>query len=160
MPFRNGHLTVVGTFPESVNASSAIARLDHVGFEKEDLSVVMPARPKSELPGIHAHGIPRIGPFLAAGPLYSALERVGIAGTLAGIGVSVYEARRYEGFVKEGHILIGVHVLDDRWASLAKRLFKESGAREITVADEKNASTVVAGPTRPMTRADDYQFHK
>lgn len=117
--------------------------------------------------GMGALGIPGIGPFVAAGPLLSAFAGAGfggtvggIAGALVGLGVPEYEARRYEGFVKEGNILLSVHVGNGRWAERARRILKESGARDIAVADEEKAPLVVPGNVRPLTRADDYALHK
>src|SRR5688572_13780756 len=68
------------------------------------------------LAGIGALAIPGIGPFVAAGPLMAALSGAavgaaigGIAGALVGMGIPEYEAKRYEGKVREGNILISVH---------------------------------------------------
>jgi hypothetical protein len=52
-----------------------------------------------------------------------------------------YEAKRYEGRVKEGGILVSVHCDDSDWVSKAKDILKRSGAEDISSAGEKAAST-------------------
>src|SRR5262245_44359382 len=61
------------------------------------------------LAGIGALTIPGIGPMIAAGPIVSTLAGIGaggavggLLGALAGLGVPEYEAKRYEGHVKDG----------------------------------------------------------
>src|SRR5690349_13285938 len=64
------------------------------------------------LAGIGALAIPGLGPFVAAGPIAAALSGAamggavgGVAGALVGLGIPEYEAKRYEGKVREGAIL-------------------------------------------------------
>src|SRR6058998_4442545 len=68
------------------------------------------------LAGIGALAIPGVGPFIAAGPIMAALSGAavgaatgGVVGALVGMGIPEYEAKRYEGRVKEGGILLSVH---------------------------------------------------
>src|SRR4030095_4159743 len=68
------------------------------------------------LAGIGAIAIPGLGPFIAAGPIMAALAGLGaggaaggIVGGLVGMGLPEYEAKRYEGRVKDGGVLISVH---------------------------------------------------
>ncbi len=68
------------------------------------------------LAGIGALAIPGVGPFIAAGPIMGALAGVGaggavggLLGALVGMGMPEYEAKRYEGRVKEGGVLLSVH---------------------------------------------------
>ena len=68
------------------------------------------------LAGIGALAIPGLGPFIAAGPLLAALSGAaagatvgGITGALIGLGIPEIEAKRYEGKIKSGNILISVH---------------------------------------------------
>ena len=65
------------------------------------------------LAGIGALAIPGVGPLIAAGPILAALSGAavggavgGLAGALVGIGIPEYEAKRYEGRIKSGNILI------------------------------------------------------
>src|ERR687897_1495699 len=81
------------------------------------------------LAGIGAIAIPGVGPFIAAGPIMAALAGVGaggviggIAGGLIGIGIPEYEAKRYEGRIRSGGILISVHCDDWNWTRKAKTI--------------------------------------
>ncbi len=98
------------------------------------------------LAGIGALAIPGVGPFLAAGPVVAALAGVGAAGAagglvgaLIGLGLPEYEAKRYEGRLKEGGILLSVHCDDGEWAKTAKKILKEAGAESVATAAEKEA---------------------
>src|SRR6478735_5673014 len=68
------------------------------------------------LAGIGALAIPGLGPFIAAGPIMAALAGVGVGGAvggvtgaLIGLGIPEYEAKRYEGRLQKGGILLSVH---------------------------------------------------
>jgi hypothetical protein len=68
------------------------------------------------LAGIGALAIPGIGPLIAAGPIMGALAGLGVGGTvggligaLVGMGIPEYEAKRYEGRITGGGILLSVH---------------------------------------------------
>jgi len=100
------------------------------------------------LAGIGALAIPGLGPFIAAGPIMGALAGVGVGaatggliGALIGMGIPEYEAKRYEGRVKDGGILVSVHCDDSDWVAKAKDILKRSGAEDISAAGEKAAST-------------------
>ncbi len=93
--------------------------------------------------GIGALAIPGVGPFIAAGPVIAALSGVavgatvgGIAGALVGLGIPEIEARRYEGKIQRGNILLSVHANDANRIDEAKRIFDEHGAEDITIAKE------------------------
>lgn len=98
------------------------------------------------LVGAGALAIPGIGPFVAAGPILAAIAGAGIGGTvggvagaLIGLGIPEYEAKRYETSIKEGGILLSVHVDDSDWALKAKRILEVTGAEDIASSREKNA---------------------
>jgi len=100
------------------------------------------------LAGIGALAIPGVGPFIAAGPIMGALAGVGVGaaaggliGALVGMGIPEFEAKRYEGRVKDGGILLSVHCDDSDWVDRAKMLLKQTGADDISSAGEKAAST-------------------
>jgi hypothetical protein len=93
--------------------------------------------------GIGALAIPGVGPFIAAGPIFAALSGVaigaavgGIAGGLVGLGIPEIEAKRYEGKVKAGNILISVHTEDVGDIARAKDIFKQAGAQDICTTGE------------------------
>ncbi|HTH46839.1 MAG TPA: DUF3341 domain-containing protein [Candidatus Limnocylindria bacterium] len=88
--------------------------------------------------GLGALAIPGVGPFIAAGPILAALSGValggtvgGIAGGLIGLGMPELEARRYEGKIKEGNLLLSVHTDNSAKISHAKRIFEQCGAVDI-----------------------------
>src|SRR5258705_4265742 len=85
------------------------------------------------LAGIGALAIPGLGPFIAAGPIVGALAGVGaggvvggLVGALVGMGIPEYEAKRYEGLIKNGGILMSVHCDNSDWAARCKALMKET----------------------------------
>jgi hypothetical protein len=98
------------------------------------------------LAGIGALAIPGFGPFIAAGPIMGALAGVGaggvvggLIGALVGMGIPEYEAKRYEGMVKEGHALLSVHCDNSDWVKRAKEVLESSGARHVSSAGESSA---------------------
>ena len=95
------------------------------------------------LVGIGSLAIPGVGPFIAAGPIMAALAGAGvggavggITGALVGMGIPEYEAKRYEGYVKKGGILLSVHVDDSEYRRRAEEILKTSGARDISTTGE------------------------
>lgn len=95
------------------------------------------------LVGIGALAIPGLGPFIAAGPIVALLSGVGvgaavggIAGALVGMGIPEYEAKRYEGMIKRGGILLSVHTDSHDWTKRAKEILEHTGADDIASASE------------------------
>src|SRR5580700_11122474 len=100
------------------------------------------------LAGIGALAIPGVGPFIAAGPIMGALAGLGVGGAvggligaLVGLGMPEYEAKRYEGRIKEGGVLLSVHCDTSDEISRAKDLLKATGAEDIASSGEKSVST-------------------
>src|SRR6202011_2168673 len=98
------------------------------------------------LAGIGALAIPGLGPFIAAGPIMAALAGAGaggvvggLAGALVGMGIPEYEAKRYEGRVKEGGILLSVHSDNSEWTKKAKEVLERTGAQDISSTGEATA---------------------
>jgi hypothetical protein len=60
----------------------------------------------------------------------------GIAGALVGMGIPEYEAKRYEGRVKDGGILLSVHSDNSEWTKRAKEILKRTGAQDISSSGE------------------------
>jgi hypothetical protein len=100
------------------------------------------------LAGIGALAIPGLGPFIAAGPIMASLAGLGVGGAvggligaLVGMGIPEYEAKRYEGRVKDGGVLLSVHCDTSDEVSKAKDLLKQTGAEDISSAGEKAVSS-------------------
>src|SRR5579862_2013529 len=98
--------------------------------------------------GIGSLMIPGIGVFIAAGPIVAALTGAavgaavgGIAGALIGLGIPEIEAKRYEGKINQGNLLISVHTEDSDEVSEAKEIFKANGAQDICSTGESSADT-------------------
>lgn len=101
------------------------------------------------LTGIGALAIPGLGPFIAAGPLMAALSGAaagaamgGVVGALVGMGIPEVEAKRYEGKVKGGNILIAVHVETSEARDATREILKSGGARDITSSSETSVPKV------------------
>lgn len=98
------------------------------------------------LAGIGALAIPGVGPFIAAGPIMAALGGAavgtaagGVIGALVGMGIPEFEAKRYDAKVREGNVLISVHVEDSKQKDAAKDIFKRNNADDISSGSEASA---------------------
>jgi hypothetical protein len=103
------------------------------------------------LAGIGALAIPGVGPFIAAGPIMAALGGAavggavgGITGALVGLGIPEYEAKRYEGKIREGNILISVHSDNRDDTKRAKEIFQQAGAKDISSTGEESVKDKTA----------------
>ena len=110
------------------------------------------------LAGIGALAIPGLGPLIAAGPIVAALTGVGVGGAIGGIsgaligmGIPEYEAKRYEGRVKEGGLLLSVHSDNSDWTRKAKDILERTGADDVSSTGEAKAD--FAKTDKPMRRA-------
>jgi hypothetical protein len=103
------------------------------------------------LAGIGVLAIPGVGPFIAAGPIMAALAGLGVGGAVGGIigalvgmGIPEYEAKRYEGHIKAGGILLSVHCETSEKIARAKDLLKHTGAQDISSTGEASSDVPVA----------------
>jgi hypothetical protein len=103
--------------------------------------------------------IPGVGPFIAAGPILGLLAGVGaggavggVAGALIGAGTPEYEAKRYEGRVHGGHVLVSVHCDSASWVNSAREILKQTGAEDISSTSE--ASGEFDSSDRPRLRRE------
>jgi hypothetical protein len=110
------------------------------------------------LVGIGSLAIPGVGPFIAAGPIVSLLAGVGaggvvggVTGALVGMGIPEYEAKRYEGRIKEGGILLSVHCDSADWKRKAIDILKRTGAGDIGSEGEAKADFASADKPRPRS---------
>jgi hypothetical protein len=99
------------------------------------------------LAGIGALAIPGVGPLIAAGPIMGALAGLGVGGAvggvvgaLVGMGIPEYEAKRFEGAVKNGGTLLSVHCDTSEEVSRAKEALKNTGAHDISATGEEGSS--------------------
>lgn len=95
------------------------------------------------LAGIGLLAIPGIGPFIAAGPIMGALAGLGVGGTvggligaLVGMGIPEYEAKRYEGHLKTGGVLLSVHCDTADEITRAKAILTGTSASDIASTGE------------------------
>ena len=104
------------------------------------------------LAGIGALAIPGVGPLIAAGPIMGALAGLGVGGAvgglvgaLVGMGIPEYEAKRYEGRVKDGGILVSVHCDSSEEVSRSKDILKAAGGEDVASSGEKSVSSHTMG---------------
>ena len=97
------------------------------------------------LAGIGALAIPGLGPFIAAGPLMAALSGAavgagvgGITGALVGMGIPEIEARKYEGKIRGGNLLVSVHTDNPEERKRAEEIFKTARAEDIVAVSEQS----------------------
>jgi len=100
------------------------------------------------LAGIGALAIPGLGPLIAAGPIMAALTGAavggavgGLTGALVGMGIPEFEAKRYEGKLKGGQVLISVHSEDSAETERAKKIFESAGAEDISTSSEPSVAS-------------------
>lgn len=110
------------------------------------------------LVGIGALAIPGLGPFIAAGPIMAALAGMGVGGTvggitgaLVGLGIPEYEAKRYEGRVQKGGILLSVHCDTSDEIKRAKEILKSTGAEDISSTTESSVDSPKTDQARTRT---------
>jgi hypothetical protein len=179
---------IFGIYVDYNSVEAAVETLKKAGFRNTDISVLFPENVGTKdfahekgtkapegastgagtgaviggalgwLAGIGALAIPGIGPFIAAGPIMTALAGVGaggviggITGALIGMGIPEYEAKRYEGRIREGGILLSVHSDNSEWTKRAKEILENTGARDIASAGEAHAD--FAKSDKPLPRA-------
>jgi hypothetical protein len=111
------------------------------------------------LTGIGALAIPGLGPLVAAGPIVAALAGAGalgavggMIGALAGMGIPEYEAKRYEGRLRDGGVLLSVHCDNADWVKRAKTMLRQTGAQDIASAGEEPGDYANADKPLPRVR--------
>lgn len=100
------------------------------------------------LAGIGALAIPGVGPLIAAGPIMAALAGIGVGGAvggftgaLIGMGIPEYEAKRYEGRLQRGGILLSVHCDTSEEVDRAKDILGRTGGEDISSTGESSTRT-------------------
>jgi len=109
------------------------------------------------LAGAGSFFVPGLEPLATAGPIMGMMAGMGagitlggLTGALVGSGIPEYEAKRYEGRVRKGGILLSVHCDNHEWSKNARRILKQSGARDISTAGEARAD--FARSEKPLPR--------
>jgi len=112
------------------------------------------------LAGIGTLAIPGLGQLIAAGPIIAALAGAGlvgavgaIAGGLIGMGIPEYEARRFEGLIKEGKLLLSIHCDNQDEADKARTILSNCGGEDVGWATEADA-VPAPPPAQPMRSSD------
>jgi hypothetical protein len=100
------------------------------------------------LAGIGALAIPGVGPLIAAGPIMATLAGVGVGGAIGGItgalvgmGIPEYEAKRYEGRIQKGGILLSVHCASSDEVKRAKEIIERTGGEDVSSTGEASVDT-------------------
>jgi hypothetical protein len=80
-----------------------------------------------------------LGPLLVAGPIVATLAEIGFGGTLGGLSgaffqlrIPEYEAKRYQGRIENGGILLALHCDSPNCVEKAKLLLISTGAEDIS----------------------------
>ncbi|MBI5447013.1 MAG: DUF3341 domain-containing protein [Deltaproteobacteria bacterium] len=109
------------------------------------------------LVGAGTLAIPELGQFAVAGPLVAALAGCGVGtslgglvGALVGAGMPEYEAKRYEGRLRKGGVLLSAHCDDHEWRKHALQVLRMNGAEEISSESEEKADYAVGA--KPVER--------
>ena len=99
------------------------------------------------LASIGALAIPGIGPLIAAGPIVAALAGIGaggavggFAGALIGMGIPEFEAKRYEGRLQRGGILLSVHCETSEEIKRAKSVLEATRAEDVSSTSESSSN--------------------
>jgi hypothetical protein len=113
------------------------------------------------LAGVGMLAIPGLGPFIAAGPIMAGLAGLGVGGAvggftgaLIGMGIPEFEAKRYEGRLKKGGILLSVHCDTSDEVKRAKQLIEGTGGEDVSSTGE--ASTGSTPSDREVARTVKY----
>ena len=145
---------VFGILNTEEQAISVVQDLKAAGFSSNDISPAAGATAGGLLggalgwlAGIGTLAIPGVGPFIAAGPIMGLLSGAavgaatgGLTGALVGYGMPEMEAKRYEGKVRGGNILLSIHTEDRNEVSRAKEVLKLNHAQDVTYTGEAGVS--------------------
>ncbi len=100
------------------------------------------------LAGIGLLAIPGLGPFIAAGPIMAGLAGLGVGGAVGGVtgafigmGIPEFEAKRYEGRLRKGGILLSVHCDTAEEIKRAKDVLTRTGGEDVSSTGESSVDT-------------------
>jgi hypothetical protein len=105
------------------------------------------------LAGVGLLAIPGLGPFIAAGPIMAGLAGLGVGGAVGGVtgafigmGIPEFEAKRYEGRLQKGGILLSVHCDTSEEIKRAKEVVERTGGEDVTSTGEASSDTKKTDP--------------
>jgi hypothetical protein len=105
------------------------------------------------LAGVGLLAIPGLGPFIAAGPIMAGLAGLGVGGAVGGVtgaligmGIPEFEAKRYEGRLQKGGILLSVHCDTADEIKRAKEVLKATNAEDVSSTGESSVETKTTEP--------------
>ena len=103
------------------------------------------------LVGLGAVAIPGIGPVIAAGPIVAALAGIGVggalggfAGALIGVGIPESEAKKYEGRILQGGILVAVRCTTSQEMDRVREIMEHTGADDIATSGAASSGNQAA----------------
>ncbi len=120
------NVAVFGIFTTLHEAERAVERLLQLGFSNSDISVLLPDDESTRSFAHERHTKAPEGTVTGASAV----------GALAGMGIPEYEAKRYEGRVTDGGILLSAHCDSDAEIEAAEDALAALGAQDISTADE------------------------
>jgi len=157
---------VYGIYKSRLDLENAVDVLREAGFRNTDISALLPDNQSDKefahrkntkapevaggalgwLAGVGALAIPGIGPSIAAGPILGALGGIGAGGVaggvidaLVGMGLPEYEAKRYQGMIENGGMLLSVHSDNSDRTKRATGILEQTGAKDISSSGETSA---------------------
>jgi hypothetical protein len=105
------------------------------------------------LAGVGLLAIPGLGPFIAAGPIMAGLAGLGVGGAvggltgaLVGFGIPEFEAKRYEGRLQKGGILLSVHCDTSEEIKRAKEVVERTGGEDVSSTGEASTGSSKTEP--------------
>jgi hypothetical protein len=98
--------------------------------------------------GLGALVVPGCGPLVAAGPMLASVAGLSVGGALGGLvsalvdlGLPEYEAKLFDGRLKDGAVLLSVHCLSIGQVDTARDVLKANGAEDIASTGEEEIDT-------------------
>jgi hypothetical protein len=137
--------SVFGIYPTHASADAAVATLRAKGFRNTDVSVLFPQNLGSKEFG-HKKGTKSAEGTVAG-------VGTGTAGALIGLGIPEYQAKRYEGRMRKGGILLSVHADSQEWATKGTQILEQTGAEDIASTGETKGD--FGNADRPTERLDE-----